>query len=249
MLVQMSASRRASRGFHRLVRLIVTRIPTGLVLALMLTGGAAAGPFEDGLAADDRGDYATAARLYRLAAEQGVAEAGDLYGDGLAAADRGDYATAARLYRLAAEQGLAEAQNNLGVLYGDGKGVAQDYTEAVKWYRLAAEQGSAEAQNNLGALYGDGKGVAQDYTEAVKWYRLAAEQGVAEAQNNLGALYGDGKGVPQDYVQADMWFNLAASKSSRIRDMAISDREAVASKMTPEQLAEAQRLAREWMPK
>ena len=88
----MSASRRASRGFHRLARLFVTRIPTGLVLALMLTGGAAAGPFEDGLAADDRGDYATAARLYRLAAEQGAAEAGDLYGDGMAADDRGDYA-------------------------------------------------------------------------------------------------------------------------------------------------------------
>ena len=112
----MSASRRASRGFHRLARLFVTRLPTGLVLALMLTGGAAAGPFEDGLAADDRGDYATAARLYRLAAEQDAAEAGDLYGDGLAADDRGDYATAARLYRLAAEQGLAEAQNNLGAL-------------------------------------------------------------------------------------------------------------------------------------
>ena len=209
----MSASRRASRGFHRLARLFVTRIPTGLVLALMLTGGAAAGPFEDGLAADDRGDYATAARLYRLAAEQGVAEAGDLYGDGLAAADRGDYATAARLYRLAAEQGLAEAQNHLG------------------------------------ALYGDGKGVPQDYTEAVKWYRLAAEDGAANAQDNLGRMYAMGFGVPRDYVQAHMWFNLAASKSSRILDMAISDREAVESKMTPEQLAEAQRLAREWMPK
>ena len=89
-----------------------------------------------------------------------------MYGDGLAADDRGDYATAARLYRLAAEQGLAEAQNNLGALYGDGKGVPQDYTEAVKWYRLSAEQGLAEAQNKLGALYGDGKGVPQDYTEA-----------------------------------------------------------------------------------
>jgi TPR repeat protein len=62
-------------------------------------------------------------------------------------------------------------------------------------------------------------------------------------------MYALGAGVPQDYVQAHMWFNLAASKSSRIRDMAISDREAVASRMTPEQLAEAQRLAREWQPK
>ena len=54
-----------------------------------------------------------------------------------------DYAEAVRWHRLAAEQGNASAQNNLGFMYGIGRGVPQDYAEAVRWYRLAAEQGNA----------------------------------------------------------------------------------------------------------
>ena len=56
-------------------------------------------------------------------------------------------------YRKAAEQGHADAQNNLGLCYQYGKGVAKDYAEAVKWYRKAAEQGHARAQCNLGYCY------------------------------------------------------------------------------------------------
>ncbi|HIF93894.1 MAG TPA: sel1 repeat family protein [Myxococcales bacterium] len=48
--------------------------------------------------------------------------------------------------REAAEQGDADAQNNLGVMYANGYGVAENYAEAVKWYRKAAEQGDASAQ-------------------------------------------------------------------------------------------------------
>ena len=81
----------------------------------------------------------------------------------------------------------------------------------------------------------------------------AAEQGHAGAQYNRGVAYGKGKGVPQDYVQAHMWFNLAASRFSASeaedRDRAVENRDMIASRMTPEQLAEAQRLAREWKPK
>ncbi len=130
-------------------------------------------------------------------------------------------------------------------------GVTQDYAKAVKWYRRAAEQGYALAQFALGVQYREGKGVTQDYAEAVKWYRKAAEQGHASAQYSLGLMYVEGRAVPQDYVRAHMWFNLADSRSEpgADQDRAVKNRDIVAAKMTPAQIAEAQRLAREWKPK
>ena len=91
----------------------------------------------------------------------------------------------------------------------------------------------------------------QDYSEAVRWTRKAANQGNALGQTNLGVMYGKGRGVPQDYVQAHIWFNLAASRfpPGTDRDKAVKNRDLVAKLMTPAQIAEAQRLAREWKPK
>lgn len=95
--------------------------------------------------------------------------------DGQAAYNRGDYATAERLWRPLADEGNARAQNNLGVMYENGKGVPQDIGEALKWYRLAAEQGYAGAQNNLGMIYVLGRpGVPQDSVRAHMWLSLAA---------------------------------------------------------------------------
>jgi len=149
--------------------------------------------------------------------------------------------------RERAEQGDATAQYFLGDAYDFGKGVPEDDAEAVRWYRLAAEQGSARAQVNLGFAYANGQGVPEDYAEAVRWYRLAAEQGDADAQYNLGVHYGNGEGVPQDDVQAHMWFNLAASRmTGEMREKTASARDEIRALMTPEQVAEAQRLAREW---
>ncbi len=115
-----------------------------------------------------------------------------------------------------------------------------DYATAVKEWRPLAEQGDAFAQSNLGVMYERGQGVPQDFGEAVRWYRLAAEQGDAGGQFKLSGLYYFGKGVAQDYVQAHMWANLAAAQNQELRN-------ALAKKMTPEQIAEAQRLAREWL--
>ena len=152
--------------------------------------------------------------------------------------------------RLKADQGDATAQNNLGFRYGYGIGVPQDDKEAVRWYRLAAEQGHASSQFNLGLMYDNGQGVPQDYKEAVRWYRLAAEQGDSDAQNNLGVMYDNGQGVPQDYSQAHIWFNLAASDLiGEDRERSVRNRDRMAEEMTAEQIAEAQRLAREWKPK
>jgi TPR repeat protein len=98
--------------------------------------------------------------------------------------------------------------------------------------------------------YENGQGVPQDYAEAARWYRKAAEQGNAIAENSLGLMYYQGQGVPQDYVQAHLWLNLAASRANSDRQKKYADqRDLVAGKMTAEQIAEAQRRAREWKPK
>jgi TPR repeat protein len=83
----------------------------------------------------------------------------------------------------------------------------------------------------------------------VKWYRRAAEQGYIPAQVYLGIRYDQGTGVSQDYIKAHMWFNLAAGASTgKEMEDAAERRELVARKMTPQQIAEAQRLASKWKP-
>jgi len=146
--------------------------------------------------------------------------------------------------RVRAEAGEAIAQYNLGVMYANGEGVPEDDAEAVRWYRLSAEQGDANAQNNLGIMYRDGDGVPEDDAEAVRWYRLAAEQGNAYAQHNLGIMYASGQGVPKGDVLAYMWYNLAAAQGN---ERAQRNKDRAESRMTREQIAEAQRLSTEWL--
>ncbi len=100
-------------------------------------------------------------------------------------------------------------------------------------------------------MYFKGYGVPQDHNEAAKWYRSAAEQGFAEAQYRLGFMYYHALGVPGHDVRAYMWISLAASRfpPGADHDRAIKFRDVVAKWMTPAQIAEAQRLAREWKPK
>ena len=136
---------------------------------------------------------------------------------------------------LAGDLGDAEAA------YGRG-----DYATAYRLFRSLAEQSDAEAQFYLGLMYYHGEGVAQDYKEAMKWYGKAAEQGDAEAQYILGAMYYLGEGVAQDYVKAHMWLNISSANGY---DDGRKPRDFVAKQMTPAQIAEAQRLAQEWMAK
>ena len=107
-----------------------------------------------------------------------------------------------------------------------------------------AEQGHAGAQSLLGLKYARGAGVPEDDAEAVRWYRLAAEQGDAEGQWLLGSKYGNGDGVPKDDVLAYMWFNLSGAQG---HVSAQESEDIIEQRMTPEQIAEAQRLSREWM--
>ena len=89
--------------------------------------------------------------------------------------------------------------------------------------------------------------------QIMKGYRSAADRGDADAQFNLGLKYAKGRGVSQDYVQAHMWLSLAAANfaasETEQRDRALAELAEFTGKMTPAQIAEAQKLAREWKPK
>ena len=166
--------------------------------------------------------------------------------DADAAIARGDYKKAFLLIAPLADQGVAEAQFGLGAMYERGLGVLKDYKNAVAWYRLAAAQDHDLSQVNLGKLYYQGRGLPQDYGLAVVWYRKGAEQGYAHGQFMLAAMYAAGMGVPKNLVESYKWLELAAAQELK---GAIQSREILARLMTPAQIAEVQRLAREWKPK
>ena len=171
---------------------------------------------------------------------------GDGFQKGLAAAESGDYATALKEWMPLAEQGYGSAQFNLGIMYKNGQGVLQNDKTAVKWWTLSANQGHASAQSRLGFMHYTGQGVQQDYQTAVKWYILSAQQGHATAQASLSLMHAMGLSVPQDNVYAHMWSNIADSNGNK--DGTIL-RDILAKKMTPSQIEEAQRLARECVAK
>lgn len=149
----------------------------------------------------------------------------------------------------AAERGNAEGQLKLAAAYELGWGVPENYPIALKWYRKAADQRLASAQSKLGMIHHLGLGVAQDYAEALKWYRKAADQGEMWSQFNLGMMYYLGKGVPQNHVKAHMWSNLSSiGLQGDGQKQAAELRNKIAKEMTLRQIAEAQRMACEWIP-
>jgi TPR repeat protein len=167
-----------------------------------------------------------------------------------------------------AEKGEAAAQYDLGSRYFFGIEVPKNPVEAVEWFRKAAKQGHGKAQFQLGACYGWGYGVVKDPAEGAKWYRMAAEQGEVVAQNDLGFCYSQGKGVTKDYVEAHKWFNIASAQGNYVTQKMISSGEIapvagmtimtedpkdsmsrIEQFMTRNQIAEAQRLAREFVPR
>lgn len=194
-------------------------------------------------------DYNEAAKWYMNAARQGnspaISALNLMYSEGVSAQNNGEHHSAYRLWRPLADLGYARAQCSLGLLYYRGLGVPQNYTEAVKWYRRSAHQGDAAAQYNLGIMYAQGRGVAQDHEEAAKWNRKAANQGDPDAQAKLGIAYSRGNGVPKDEVQAYMWLNLAAAGNHQY----LKSRDEIEKQLKPAQLAEGQKLSRNWKTK
>lgn len=167
---------------------------------------------EAGVAAKDRGHFATAIRAWQPLAESGVPEAqnniGHMYEEGLGVAQ--NYTTAMRWYRQAADNDLPEAMHNIGLLYYNGYGVAENPREAVRWFRQAAEQDIVPAQYMLGLAYQQGKGVDLDYREARRWFLKAARQGSVNAQFMYAYMLQAGEGADEsDPFGAYIWATIA----------------------------------------
>ena len=129
---------------------------------------------------------------------------------GYRAYTEGKYVLAVRLYELGAKDGYARAQNNLGVCYEKGQGVARDEATAAFWYGQAARSGYGMALLNLGDCYRAGRGVAVSPENAFSCYEAAAEDGFARAQYLLGNCYFTGDLTERNIPVALSWYEKAA---------------------------------------
>lgn len=145
-----------------------------------------------------------------------------------------------------AQEGDPNAQNELGLLYCEGRGLPQNYLEAKDWFKKAADQGHAHAQVNLGTLYSLGRGAPYSDHMALFWFQRAAEQRNALAFAKLGMMYEQGRAVPQSLVEAHMWYSLSIAHGEK---RAAASRDAIVPRMTPGQIAEAEDRAKKWVPK
>jgi uncharacterized protein len=124
-----------------------------------------------------------------------------------------------------------------------------DYNRAARELEPLARRGNPHALALLGFLYEQGFGEPQAYPAAANLYFQGAEQGDVFAQAMLGLMYDKGHGVPQDFVLAYKWLNLATAHAyGHQRDVFQRFRDAVASKMSPNEIAAGQRLALYWVP-
>lgn len=195
-------------------------------------------------------NFKQAFKWHRKAAEQGLGRAqyrlGLDYAGGLGT--KMSQVEATVWFRRAAEGGLAQAQYTLGMCYENGRGVDGDDVEAVRWFRQAAAQKFPDAEAELGQCHLDGVGATKDIVEGLMWLQRAAAHGSAIGESRLGTCYERGTGVPKDSVQAYKWFTLAAAQDDELApDLRVSLAK-LESILTPEQVAEAQKLARDFQP-
>lgn len=135
-------------------------------------------------------------------------------------------------------QQLSDFEQGLKFFYDN------DYANAARYFLKAAEQGDAEAQFSLGNMYAEGHGVPRDEQQSASWFRKAAELGFSPAQVNLGVMYTQGQGVEQNLVEAHKWFNIAGGA---VDEEGMDLREVVEEQMTPAEISEAMRLAKDWI--
>ena len=129
----------------------------------------------------------------------------------------------------------------------------KDMATAAKIWKAWAGKGNAEARTLLGAMYWSGEGVPRDHKEAARLYLLAANQGYARAQNDIGFMLGFGEGTPPlNDVEAYKWLSLAVNgytaKNQDRLDQARQDLAALAKRMNPAQISEAERRAKAFKP-
>jgi uncharacterized protein len=232
----------------------------GLLMLVSLPGAVRAGPLEDAEAATRRDDYATAIPIYRSLAEKGDVSAqkrlGFFYQNGVGV--KRDWVESANWFSKAADRGDESAVfvlSFLGRHWRDG-GSASAPPIIYELVEKVDKSGFAIAQFSLGVMYypiGDPSfdTTKGDIAKALVWYRRAAEQGDVNAEIALGKAYAEGIGVVQDNIEADKWYNIAASQAKSADELAdiATHHNRLAHTMTSSQIAEAQKLAREWKPK
>jgi uncharacterized protein len=190
--------------------------------------------FAAGLAAKDRGHYATAMRAWLPLANSGVLEAqnnmGHMYEEGLGVAQ--NYATAMEWYRKAADGGLAEAQQNVGLLYYYGYGVAENAREAVRWFQMAADQSLAAGEYMLALASQQGKGTSLDYAKARRLFLSSARKNYGDAQLMYAYMLQAGEGADSMPMSAYVWGKIAESNGveaaidvTSLSSILLSDRE------------------------
>lgn len=158
------------------------------------------------------GNYQTALRLAKAAADQGKADAqwllATFYLTNKEATSKIDRQVVLTLFRQSTEQGFAPAQEDLAeTLARSG-----ELEEAIKWWRLASNAGVARAQYHLGALYQHGLSVKEDLPEAFRLTKLAAEQDYADAIYDLAFMYQNGMGNKKNFTEAARLYRILAEK-------------------------------------
>lgn len=157
-----------------------------------------------------------------------------------------NYTEAAKWLEEAAASNIASAQYNLGVLYDSGRGVETDPVEALIWFHSAAEKGHGRAQYALAAAYAAGRGIARDQDIALKWLRRAADSNVLEAQSSLANILIASPVSRDSLTEAYFWYRVADANG----DTNAADRgDQVAARLTPEERAEINRRASDFIAK
>jgi TPR repeat protein len=144
-----------------------------------------------------------------------------------------------------AQAGLPDAQAQLGEAYLFGNGVSKDYTKAIIWLSKAADQGNTDAYKHVANMYYSGRGVVLSQASSLSWLQKSADADDGQGQFTLGKLYYSGTLVPQDYVEAYKWISLCVRQNPYC-DFAIPTKNEITSKMTPRQVAEANKKIAAW---
>lgn len=183
-----------------------------ILLATALAFAPAKADLPAGLKAYKAGDFKTALREFRKAADAGNRNAqfnlGVMYLTGKGV--KKNMAQAVKWHRAAADKELPQAQHGLAVMYLRGDGVTQDFSEAAKWFRRAAAQNYPNSQFNLGVLFFQGQGVPKDDAEVVKWITLAAARRFPPALFQMGFMYETGAIFRADPAEALTWYSQGA---------------------------------------
>jgi len=197
-----------------------------------------------------------AVRWYVLAADQGEGVAKDIVE---ALAKRGNQDALKWIFQ-AAKRGDVKAQYSLGVFYAFGSSAPQNFAEAYHWLLLAAEQGYVPAQFSLGRLY---EGAEGNQVDAHAWFNIASAR---ETSDDQTVLRDDGVAVTRDETEHNAWIDSiggsryasidvsrlelftsgALTPAEPVYVYSSTMRDRVARDMTPNQIAEAERLALAW---